>query len=222
MPGKREDVISWDEFFMRAAVAASLRSKDPNTQVGACIANTNNRILSVGYNGTPAGLDDDDFPWESTDDPLLDKHNYVIHAEANAILNYRGSLKDMAGATVFVTLFPCHECAKTLVQAGIGEVVYLDRQVLRNAGQLDLQEHPRPLRRHVSTGKAGRRRAVERPLAFRSRAAWMPAVRPRAPLARLPDSCRACRGIGLAVFSFIGRGTAIRGGRPATNDTAQS
>ena len=126
MPGKRDDVISWDEFFMRVAIAAKLRSKDPNTQVGACIADTNHRILSVGYNGTPAGLDDDEFPWESTGDPLTDKHNYVIHAEANAILNYRGSLKDMAGATVYVTLFPCHECAKTLVQAGIGEVVYLD------------------------------------------------------------------------------------------------
>lgn len=126
MPGKREDVISWDEFFMRAAVAASMRSKDPNTQVGACIADTNNRILSVGYNGTPSSLNDDDFPWGTADDPLHDKHNYVIHAEANAILNYRGSLKDMAGATVYVTLFPCHECAKTLVQAGIGEVVYLD------------------------------------------------------------------------------------------------
>lgn len=126
MPGKRENVISWDEFFMRAAVAASLRSKDPNTQVGACIADTNNRILSVGYNGTPSALNDDDFPWGTADDPLHDKHNYVIHAEANAILNYRGSLKDMAGATVYVTLFPCHECAKTLVQAGIGEVVYLD------------------------------------------------------------------------------------------------
>ena len=112
MPGKRDDVISWDEVFMRVAIAAKLRSKDPNTQ--------------VGYNGTPAGLDDDEFPWESTGDPLTDKHNYVIHAEANAILNYRGSLKDMAGATVYVTLFPCHECAKTLVQAGIGEVVYLD------------------------------------------------------------------------------------------------
>ena len=122
MPGKRDDVISWDEFFMRVAIAAKLRSKDPNTQVGACIADTNHRILSVGYNGTPAGLDDDEFPWESTGDPLTDKHNYVIHAEANAILNYRGSLKDM----VYVTLFPCHECAKTLVQAGIGEVVYLD------------------------------------------------------------------------------------------------
>ena len=126
MPGKRDDFISWDEFFMRVAIAAKLRSKYPNTQVGACIADTNHRILSVGYNGTPAGLDDDEFPWESTGDPLTDKHNYVIHAEANAILNYRGSLKDMAGATVYVTLFPCHECAKTLVQAGIGEVVYLD------------------------------------------------------------------------------------------------
>ena len=126
MPGKRDDVISWDEFFMRVAIAAKLRSKDPNTQVGACIADTNHRILSVGYNGTPAGLDDDEFPWESTGDPLTDKHNYVIHAEANAILNYRGSLKDMAGATVYVTLFPCHECAKTLVQAGICDVVYVD------------------------------------------------------------------------------------------------
>ncbi len=128
MPGKRDDFISWDEFFMMVAVAASKRSKDPNTQVGACIADTNHRILSVGYNGTPAGINDDDFPWEPADegDFLHDKHNYVIHAEANAILNYRGSLKDMTGATVYVTLFPCHECAKTLVQAGIGEVVYLD------------------------------------------------------------------------------------------------
>ena len=125
MPGKRDDVISWDEFFMRVAAAASLRSKDPNTQVGACIADTNHRILSVGYNGTPMGLGDDEFPWETHEDPLLDKHNYVIHAEANAILNYRGSLKDMSGATVYVTLFPCHECAKMLVQAGIGEVVYM-------------------------------------------------------------------------------------------------
>lgn len=126
MPGKRTDVISWDEFFMRVAIAASLRSKDPNTQVGACIADTNHRILSVGYNGTPSGINDDEFPWETTSDPLLDKHNYVIHAEANAILNYRGSLKDLDHATVYVTLFPCHECAKTLVQAGIGEVIYLD------------------------------------------------------------------------------------------------
>ena len=126
MPGKRSDVISWDEFFMRVAIAASLRSKDPKTQVGACIADTNDRILSVGYNGTPSGLDDDEFPWGTSEDPLFDKHNYVIHAEANAILNYRGSLKDMQGAKVYVTLFPCQECAKTLVQAGVGEVIYLD------------------------------------------------------------------------------------------------
>ena len=126
MPGKRTNVISWDEFFMRVAIAASLRSKDPNTQVGACIADTNHRILSVGYNGTPSGINDDEFPWETTDDPLLDKHNYVIHAEANAILNYRGSLKDRDHATVYGTLFPCHEWTKTHVQADIGEVVYLD------------------------------------------------------------------------------------------------
>ena len=126
MPGKRADVISWDEFFMRVAIAASMRSKDPHTQVGACIASSDNRILSVGYNGTPSGLDDDEFPWGDSEDPLHDKHSYVIHAEANAILNYRGTLRDMAGATVYVTLFPCKECAKTLVQAGIGLVVYLD------------------------------------------------------------------------------------------------
>ena len=126
MPGKRNSVISWDEFFMRVAIAASMRSKDPNTQVGACIAGTDQRILSVGYNGTPTGISDDNFPWETSDDPLLDKHSYVIHAEANAILNYRGNLRDMSGAKAYVTLFPCQECAKTLVQAGIREVVYLD------------------------------------------------------------------------------------------------
>lgn len=139
MPGKRQEVISWDGFFMGVAIAASLRSKDPNTQVGACIADVHNRILSVGYNGTPQGLDDDDFPWQTTSDPLHDKHNYVIHAEANAILNYRGSLKDMTHATAYVTLFPCHECAKTLVQAGIGEVVYLDNKYAGTTDQLIAQ-----------------------------------------------------------------------------------
>ena len=126
MPGKRDDVIGWDEFFMRVAWAAALRSKDPNTQVGACIAGADHRILSVGYNGTPRAMDDDEFPWDTSDDPLRDKHNYVIHAEANAILNYRGSLRELTGAVAYVTLFPCQECAKMLVQAGIREVVYLD------------------------------------------------------------------------------------------------
>ena len=136
MPGKRADVISWDEFFMRVAVAASMRSKDPNTQVGACIASSDHRILSVGYNGTPVGLDDDEFPWGASNDPLHDKHSYVIHAEANAILNYRGNLRYMADATAYVTLFPCQECAKTLVQAGIGEVVYLDDKYAGTEGNL--------------------------------------------------------------------------------------
>ena len=128
--GKRLDVISWDEFFMSVAIAAQRRSKDPNTQVGACIANTNHRILSVGYNGTPSALNDDFFPWGTSDDPLQDKHNYVVHAEANAVLNYRGSLKDLEGSTVYVTLFPCHDCAKILAQVGVGEVVYLDNKYL--------------------------------------------------------------------------------------------
>ena len=126
MADERRDVISWDEFFMRVAIAAQLRSKDPNTQVGACIADTDHRILTVGYNGTPHAISDAEFPWGTTDDPLNDKHSYVVHAEANAILNFRGSLKDMQDATVYVTLFPFHECAKLLVQVGIGEVVYLD------------------------------------------------------------------------------------------------
>ncbi|MGO5211356.1 deoxycytidylate deaminase [Parafannyhessea sp. LCP21S3_E6] len=134
MAEQRSDVISWDEFFMRVAFAAKLRSKDPNTQVGACIADTDHRILSVGYNGTPHAITDEAFPWGDSDDPLNDKHSYVIHAEANAILNFRGSLKDMQGATVYVTLFPCHECAKLLVQAGVGEVVYLDDKY---AGTMD-------------------------------------------------------------------------------------
>ena len=136
MPGKRSEVISWDEFFMRVAIAASMRSKDPNTQVGACIASPDRRILSVGYNGTPRAIDDDDFPWETSEDPLYDKHSYVIHAEANAILNYRGNLSDMEGATAYVTLFPCQECAKTLAQAGIGEVVYLDDKYDGTEGNL--------------------------------------------------------------------------------------
>ena len=131
---KRTDYLSWDQYFMGIALLSAYRSKDPNTSVGACIVSPDNRILSVGYNGTPSGLNDDDFPWDTTEDPLTDKHNYVIHAEANAILNYRGSLRELAGATAYVTLFPCQECAKTLVQAGIREVVYLDDKYADTVG----------------------------------------------------------------------------------------
>lgn len=122
---KRDGYISWEEFFMLTAIVASHRSKDPHTQVGACLADVDNRILSVGYNGATAGYDDDEFPWGTSDDYTKDKHAFVCHAEANAILNFRGSLKDLRGATVYVTLFPCNECAKLLAQVGIGKVIYL-------------------------------------------------------------------------------------------------
>ncbi len=121
---KRSDYISWDEFFMGAAMLCAKRSKDPNTQVGACIVNNENRILSVGYNGFPAGCDDDVFPWERSGDDSYDtKYPYVCHAELNAILNYRGG--NLTGSRIYVALFPCNECAKAIIQSGISEVVYL-------------------------------------------------------------------------------------------------
>jgi dCMP deaminase len=127
MSDKRKDYISWDEYFMGVAYLASLRSKDPNTQVGACIVSMDNKILSIGYNGLPNGCSDDEFPWSRTSDDgdeLKTKYPYTVHSELNAILNYRGP--GLEGARLYVTLFPCKECAKTLAQAGIGEVVYLD------------------------------------------------------------------------------------------------
>ena len=121
---KRDSYISWDEFFMGAAMLCAERSKDPNTQVGACIVNDENRILSVGYNGFPAGCDDNVFPWErSGDDPYDTKYLYVCHAELNAILNCRG--RSLAGSRIYVALFPCNECAKAIIQCGISEVIYL-------------------------------------------------------------------------------------------------
>ena len=123
---KRQEVISWDEFFMSQAALTSGRSKDPNSQVGACIVGKDNRILSLGYNGSPNSWEDDEFPWDRDhEDPKLNKYPYVIHAEMNALLNYKGDNKDLEGSTVYVTLFPCHECAKFLSQAGIKRVVYL-------------------------------------------------------------------------------------------------
>ena len=121
---KRDGYISWDEFFMGAAMLCAERSKDPNTQVGACIVNDENRILSVGYNGFPAGCDDDVFPWDrSANDPYDTKYLYVCHAELNAILNCRG--RSLAGSRIYVALFPCNECAKAIIQSGIKEVICL-------------------------------------------------------------------------------------------------
>lgn len=123
MSGKRKDYISWDEYFMGVAVLSGMRSKDPNTQVGACIVSEDHKILSMGYNGFPTGCSDDEFPWEREGEPLENKYFYTTHSELNAILNYRGG--SLEGATIYVTLFPCNECAKAIIQKGIAEVIYL-------------------------------------------------------------------------------------------------
>ena len=122
MTEKRKDYLSWDEYFMGVAMLSARRSKDPNTQVGACIVSENNRILSMGYNGFPNGVSDDEFPWNREGDPLESKYFYAAHGELNAILNYRGG--SLEGAKLYVTLFPCNECAKAIIQAGIRTVVY--------------------------------------------------------------------------------------------------
>ena len=123
MQKKREDYIGWDEYFMGVAHLSGFRSKDPNTQVGCCIVSEDNKILSMGYNGLPKGCSDDEFPWDREDLPYDDtKYAYVTHAELNSILNYRGG--SLEGASLYVSLFPCNECAKAIIQAGIKRVVY--------------------------------------------------------------------------------------------------
>ena len=122
---KRKDYLSWDEYFMAIAKLSAMRSKDLSTQVGACIVSNDNRILSIGYNGAPNGFSDDDFPWDRDGENLDTKYPYVCHAELNAILNYRGSKKDLEDAKIYVDLFPCNECAKLIIQSGIKEVIYL-------------------------------------------------------------------------------------------------
>lgn len=124
MNSKREDYISWDEYFMGVAALSAMRSKDPGTQVGACIVSPSNKILSMGYNGFPTGCSDDDFPWNREGAPLDNKYFYSTHSELNAILNYRGG--SLEGCKIYVTLFPCNECAKAIIQSGIREVIYLD------------------------------------------------------------------------------------------------
>lgn len=121
----RKEYLSWDEYFMGVAKLSSFRSKDPSTQVGACIVSDDNRILSIGYNGAPNGFEDKYFPWEREGVPLETKYLYVCHAEMNAILNFRGNKKDLEGAKLYVDLFPCNECAKLIIQSGIKKVIYL-------------------------------------------------------------------------------------------------
>ncbi|MFV0424346.1 MAG: deoxycytidylate deaminase [Bacilli bacterium] len=113
--------ISWDNYFMGVAILSGLRSKDPNTKVGACIVNDKKRIVGIGYNGFPRGCEDDQFPWEPSDNYSESKYAYVVHAELNAILN---SSQKLDGCTIYVSHFPCNECAKAIIQSGITEVVY--------------------------------------------------------------------------------------------------
>ena len=122
MVSKREDYITWDEYFMGVAMLSALRSKDPQTQVGACIVSSNNRILSMGYNGFPNGCSDDEFTWTRDMDISDNKYLYSTHSELNAILNYRGG--SLEGAKLYVTLFPCNECTKAIIQSGIKTIVY--------------------------------------------------------------------------------------------------
>ena len=121
---KRTDYISWDEYFMGVAKLASLRSKDPNSQVGACIVDVDNKILSMGYNGFPRGCSDDEFPWAREGDD--NKYFYSTHSELNAILNYRGG--SLENCKIYVTLFPCNECAKAIIQSGIKTVVFAENK----------------------------------------------------------------------------------------------
>lgn len=120
---KRENYISWDEYFMGVAMLSAKRSKDPSTQVGCCIVSKDKKIIGIGYNGFPKNISDDDLPWGREGNFEDTKYPYVVHAEANAILN---STRNLEGSTAYVTLFPCNECAKLIVQSGIKEIFYLD------------------------------------------------------------------------------------------------
>ncbi|HUV31261.1 MAG TPA: dCMP deaminase family protein [Acidobacteriota bacterium] len=124
MTTKRTDYLSWDDYFMAVAQLSAQRSKDPGTQVGACIVNRNKRIIGIGYNGFPTGCPDDELPWGREGEFLETKYPYVCHAEMNAIAN-ASNKADLDGASLYVSLFPCNECAKLIVQVGVKEVVYL-------------------------------------------------------------------------------------------------
>lgn len=130
---KGTNYITWEQYFMGVAILSAKRSKDPNTQVGACIVNEEKRIIGIGYNGFPHGCDDDLFPWSNDQgqEELETKYPYVVHAEPNAILNSSASLKN---ATIYVTLFPCNECAKLIIQSGIKEIVYMEDKYYDSIG----------------------------------------------------------------------------------------
>ena len=130
----RKDYISWDEYFMGIALLSAMRSKDENTQVGACIVNDENKILSLGYNGMPIGCPDSEMPWKRSGAPLDTKYMFVCHAEFNAILN--SPAPSLKGAKIYTTLFPCNECAKAIIQCGITEIIYLSDKYSGTDGDL--------------------------------------------------------------------------------------
>ena len=154
-------VISWDEYFMGLAHLSALRSKDPNTQVGACIVDKDNKVVSIGYNGMPRGCNDREFPWEREGGFLDTKYAFVVHAELNAILN---SPRPVSGCTIYVSLFPCNECAKAIIQSGIRKIVYesdkydgtegniASKKMLNEAG-VELQQLPYAVNVALSTEK---------------------------------------------------------------------
>lgn len=153
--------ISWDEYFMGLSHLSALRSKDPNTQVGACIVDNDKKVVSIGYNGMPRGCNDNDFPWEREGGFLDTKYAFVVHAELNAILN---STRSVDGCTIYVSLFPCNECAKAIIQAGIKKVVYesdkydgtdgniASKKMLREAG-VELEQLPYQVKIDLETLK---------------------------------------------------------------------
>lgn len=121
---QREDIISWNEYFINIAVLSAMRSKDPSCQVGACIVNQDNIICGIGYNGFPKNCPDNALPWSKSDDRINNKHSYVIHAEVNAILNK--NIHNLNGCILYSTHFPCNECTKIIIQSGIKEILYLN------------------------------------------------------------------------------------------------
>lgn len=120
---KRLNYETWQQTFINMAQVIAKRSKDPSTQVGACIVSKDNKILALGYNGFPNGCNDDSLPWTKSGDFKDTKYAYVVHAELNAILNASVALNN---SDIYVTLFPCNECAKAIIQSGIKSVYYLD------------------------------------------------------------------------------------------------
>lgn len=155
MSDKRKDYISWDEYFMGVARLAGMRSKDPHSQVGSCIVSRNNKILSIGYNGFPRGCSDDEYPWAREGDALNTKYLYVTHSELNAILNYRGG--SLEGSKIYVSLFPCNECSKAIIQSGISEIIYDDDKYPDSdaviASRRMLQSAGVKVRRYKRTGR---------------------------------------------------------------------